>query len=72
MSLMECHECGGNVSSTAKACPHCGYEFYGALTDGKLLLSVWYVLVGAAAVVVIVQFGLFVFGVATIADSVQP
>lgn len=24
MSLIKCHECGGQVSSAAKACPHCG------------------------------------------------
>ena len=26
MALQKCTECGGNVSSTAKACPHCGAE----------------------------------------------
>ena len=26
MVLQKCTECGGNVSSTAKACPHCGAE----------------------------------------------
>jgi predicted nucleic acid-binding Zn-ribbon protein len=24
MALMKCPECGGDVSTTAKACPHCG------------------------------------------------
>ncbi len=24
MALMKCHECGGQVSTAAKACPHCG------------------------------------------------
>lgn len=26
MALLTCTECGGNVGSTAKACPHCGTE----------------------------------------------
>lgn len=26
MALLKCSECGGKVSSTAKACPHCGAE----------------------------------------------
>ncbi len=26
MALLNCPECGGKVSSTAKTCPHCGYE----------------------------------------------
>lgn len=26
MALLECQECGGQVSSTAGACPHCGYR----------------------------------------------
>lgn len=24
MSLKQCKHCGGNVASTARACPHCG------------------------------------------------
>lgn len=24
MALIECHECGGKISDTAAACPHCG------------------------------------------------
>ncbi len=27
MALINCPECGGKVSSTAAACPHCGYVF---------------------------------------------
>lgn len=27
MALITCPECGGKVSSTASACPHCGYVF---------------------------------------------
>ncbi|MDI4636771.1 MULTISPECIES: hypothetical protein [Halomonadaceae] len=28
MSITECIECNGKVSTTAKACPHCGAEDY--------------------------------------------
>lgn len=24
MALIKCHECGGQVSSGARTCPHCG------------------------------------------------
>ena len=27
MALIKCPECGGKVSDTAPACPHCGYLF---------------------------------------------
>lgn len=42
MALIKCGECGGNVSTSADQCPHCGYssdstcwncEFY--VTDGE-------------------------------------
>jgi len=26
MALRECNECGKDVSSSAKSCPHCGYD----------------------------------------------
>jgi TM2 domain-containing membrane protein YozV len=29
MALMVCPECGGKVSTTVKACPHCGYTATG-------------------------------------------
>ncbi|WP_163559640.1 zinc ribbon domain-containing protein [Halomonas sp. NO4] len=28
MAITECTECGGQVSTTAKACPHCGAKDY--------------------------------------------
>ena len=34
MSLRECKDCGGSVSSSAKACPHCG-----APMQGKSIIS---------------------------------
>jgi DNA-directed RNA polymerase subunit RPC12/RpoP len=27
MALTKCKECGKEVSTTAKKCPHCGYDF---------------------------------------------
>jgi len=27
MALIKCHECGKDVSTSAEACPHCGYPF---------------------------------------------
>ena len=37
MGLMECKECGGQVSSKAKACPHCGFERWRWLSSWRLL-----------------------------------
>ena len=27
MAMIECPECEGSCSDTAKACPHCGFDF---------------------------------------------
>ena len=37
MGLMECKECGGQVSAKAKACPHCGFERWRWLSSWRLL-----------------------------------
>lgn len=42
MSIISCGECGGNVSTTARVCPHCGAKSgafkKGSITWGKLVL----------------------------------
>jgi NMD protein affecting ribosome stability and mRNA decay len=32
MALIKCPECGANISTTAKMCPHCGAERTGTVT----------------------------------------
>lgn len=27
MAMVKCNECGGNISSEAKTCPHCGFSY---------------------------------------------
>ncbi|WP_139233997.1 zinc ribbon domain-containing protein [Halomonas saccharevitans] len=44
MSITECTECGGQVSTTAKACPHCGAKDYkDSFTFGILRRMIMYV-----------------------------
>ena len=26
MAILKCSECGGDVSTSARSCPHCGYD----------------------------------------------
>jgi len=33
---MECHTCGGSVSSAAEACPHCGEPYPGLTQDDSM------------------------------------
>jgi hypothetical protein len=49
MALIYCKECGKEVSSTARRCPHCGYKVQ---TGGMLAVSI------LAAVI----FGLIMIG----------
>jgi uncharacterized paraquat-inducible protein A len=35
MALTTCKECGGQVSSEAAACPHCGYQLKQQATSGS-------------------------------------
>ena len=37
MALAECEDCGGKVSMSAPACPHCGKPFGGAFLPPKVL-----------------------------------
>lgn len=39
MALTKCHECSGTISSSAKACPHCGAGVKKSSLLGKLLLG---------------------------------
>lgn len=39
MAVKKCSDCGGNVSSSAKACPHCGAKVKRLGLVGWLLLS---------------------------------
>jgi hypothetical protein len=56
MSIQPCIECGGQVSTRAKVCPHCGVRYTGwqrASTGGRIgfVLFVWLplVLIGSLA-----------------------
>lgn len=33
MALIECSNCGGKISDSAKVCPHCGYNFVESLAQ---------------------------------------
>jgi hypothetical protein len=39
MSVHECKDCGGMVSSNAKACPHCGSTEHTPVSGGNGLLG---------------------------------
>ena len=39
MAIIQCFECGGNVSSKAEVCPHCGVKLQPESTCGKSLYS---------------------------------
>lgn len=45
MALLQCHECGSDVSSSAKTCPKCGAAVRSAKNRiAKGVRIVWYVL----------------------------
>lgn len=56
MALIQCKDCGKEVSSGARRCPHCGY----AVQTG----GVW-----AMAIVIIIIFGLIMIGVVVRAQA---
>ena len=47
MALIKCQECGQQVSSAAKACPHCG-KSRDHISSGV----VWFVVIGLVVVLV--------------------
>lgn len=51
MSLIKCHECGKEISSEAKACPHCGV----APKKG----------VGLFGVLILIIFGMYIYNLST-------
>jgi hypothetical protein len=42
MALSKCPECGGLVSSTASACPHCGNRAFSFLTGNQFKVNCRY------------------------------
>lgn len=36
MSMIQCHECGKDISDTANACPHCGAPLKNDTTETKI------------------------------------
>lgn len=56
MALIKCHECGGQVSSTATACPACGATVATAKNKvGAALRYIWYVLCAGVLAIVFVS-----------------
>lgn len=54
MALKACHECKGQISTTAKACPHCGAavkkppSVVGGIAGGLLLVFMAFVIFGGS------------------------
>ena len=69
MALMACNDCGGDVSSTARTCPHCGYPFFGGFTTGHLLLDIWMILVGLASIAIILEFVFAIYSFIAMANA---
>lgn len=55
MAMIQCPECGKEISNTAKACPNCGYP----LQKGKKQLSIKWI--GIVAAVALLIFGSILF-----------
>lgn len=58
MALTICLECGGRVSTAAKACPHCGSKYYkgvNRMAEGAKTL----VLAGLIGVAMVVAYVVF-------------
>lgn len=53
MALVDCRECGGQVSTRAKACPHCGDP----RGRGGLWVKIW---IGSTLLVGLLYIGLIV------------
>lgn len=52
MALKTCRECGGSVSSTARWCPHCGYQ------ESSTWRIAWLVLASVGTVIgLLISFG---------------
>lgn len=49
MALAKCSECGGQVATTAKACPHCGHR--SAPFRPAHEAAIWFLITLAAAIV---------------------
>lgn len=53
MALLKCHECGGEVSSSAATCPKCGAGVRSARNRiGKAVRVVWYIICALVLVIV--------------------
>ncbi|MDF2485685.1 MAG: hypothetical protein K0R46_1853 [Herbinix sp.] len=44
MSIIKCHECNGDVSDSAKTCPHCGVKIKETNTIKVIIISILFVL----------------------------
>jgi hypothetical protein len=58
MSLVPCNACGGQVSKTAKACPHCGEKDPGKWKMKPLYWFILFVVGSVAALIDIAMNGL--------------
>lgn len=58
MALINCPECGKEISDTAKHCPNCGFKIKGKKKNGKKVGIV----IGVIIIVLIVGILFFVFG----------
>lgn len=56
MALKQCPECHGQVSSSAKACPHCGHRLPGSIGDNLVNL-----LIITGLIVTCISWGFFIF-----------
>jgi hypothetical protein len=61
MVIRRCQECGGNVSSLAESCPHCGYRLQ--RTKRRILWSVSSLLSGFIIIVGLLMGWLMVRGI---------
>lgn len=53
MGLVNCHECGRQISDSARSCPGCGVEFTPKTSvPRRVLRGVWYVACGLVLLVV--------------------
>lgn len=53
MALIKCEECGKEISSTAKACPHCGKHII-KNNPGQIILAIF-----AGIIFYLIFIGLF-------------
>jgi RNA polymerase subunit RPABC4/transcription elongation factor Spt4 len=57
MALIDCHECRTPISSTAKACPHCGAKKPYVLWQQNLLAIALVITVALLAYYISVTYG---------------